>query len=96
MQERLAMKSPDWSGSSGDIWARRWRDDYMDARRLMQGPERDLEQAYELLTRSVRSFPDSPVAGDAHLLRAEILDAWGRAEEAVEARRRVREFYAGG
>ncbi len=26
MQERLAMKSPDWSGSSGDIWARRWRD----------------------------------------------------------------------
>jgi methylase of polypeptide subunit release factors len=20
------MKSPDWSGSSGDIWARRWRD----------------------------------------------------------------------
>lgn len=21
-----AMKSPDWSGSSGDIWARRWRD----------------------------------------------------------------------
>ena len=26
MQERSAMKSPDWSGASGDIWARRWRD----------------------------------------------------------------------
>jgi SAM-dependent methyltransferase len=26
MQEQAAMKSPDWSGSSGDIWARRWRD----------------------------------------------------------------------
>ena len=26
MQERSTMKSPDWSGASGDIWARRWRD----------------------------------------------------------------------
>lgn len=76
--------------------ARRWRQDYIDARRLMQQPAPDLEQAYELLTRSVRSFPDSPLAADAHLLRAEILDAWGRADEAAETRRRVLEFYAGG
>ena len=26
MQEQDSMKTPDWSGSSGDIWARRWRD----------------------------------------------------------------------
>jgi N-acetylmuramoyl-L-alanine amidase len=75
--------------------ARRWRQDYLGGRRLMQEPERDLEQAFELLTRSVRSFPDSPVAGEAHLLRASILDEWGRAGEAAEVRRRVRELYAG-
>lgn len=76
--------------------ARRWREDYLAAQRLMQAPEPELEQAYELLTRSVRSFPDSPVAAEAHLLRAHILEWWGRTDEAAETRRRVREFYAGG
>ena len=76
--------------------ARLWRQDYLEGRRLMQGPERDLARAYELLTRSVRSFPDSPVAAEAHRLRADILDAWDRPGEAAEVRRRVREFYAGG
>ena len=52
-------------------------------------------EAFELLTRSVRNFPDSPVAGAAHLLRARILDQWGRSEEAEQTRRRVREFYPG-
>ena len=75
--------------------ARRWREDYLEGRRLVQEPEPDLEKAFELLTRSVRSFPDSPVAGDAHLLRSEILQEWGRMGEAEETRRRVREFYAG-
>ena len=73
--------------------ARRWRDDYRTARRLVLETGQDPEHAYELLSRSVRSFPDSPVARDAHLLRARILDAWGRDEEARETRRRVREFY---
>ncbi len=75
--------------------ARRWREDYEEGRRLMEGPGRDLDRAYELLTRSARNFPDSPVARDAHLLRARILDAWGRATEAGEVRRRVEEFHAG-
>lgn len=75
--------------------ALRWHDDYLDAVRLMREPEGDLERAFELLTRSVRSFPDSNIARDAHLLRAEILEAWGRGEEAAETRRRVEEFYAG-
>ena len=73
--------------------ARRWREDYLTARRLMLESTQDTERAYELLTRSVRSFPDSPVAREAHLLRARILEAWGRSEEARETRRRVREFY---
>lgn len=73
--------------------ARRWREDYEEGRRLMEGPDRDLDRAYELLTRSARNFPDSPVARDAHLLRARILDAWGRTAEAAETRRRVNEFH---
>lgn len=73
--------------------ARRWRDDYLAARRLVLEPGQDLERAYELLNRSVRSFPDSPIAREAHLLRARILEAWGRSEEARETRRRVAEFY---
>lgn len=73
--------------------ARGWRKDYEEGRRLIDGTRPDLERAYELLTRSVRNFPDSPVAREAHLLRAMILDRWGRAEEAGETRRRVREFY---
>lgn len=75
--------------------ALRWRQDFREGQRLMQEPQQDLERAYELLTRSVRSFPDSPVAGDAHLLRASILEDWGRDDDAAQARRRVREFYAG-
>lgn len=75
--------------------ARRWRDDFEEGRRLMAGPAPDLDRAYELLTRSARNFPDSPVAGEAHLLRARILEAQGRVREAEEVRRRVREFYPG-
>lgn len=73
--------------------ARRWREDFEEGQRLAAGTGRDLERAFELLTRSARRFPDSPVAGEAHMLRARVLDAWGRASEAEAARRRVREFY---
>ena len=73
--------------------ARRWREDYEEGRRLMEGPDRNLDRAWELLTRSARNFPDSPVARDAHLLRARILDEHGRAADAAETRRRVDEFH---
>jgi N-acetylmuramoyl-L-alanine amidase len=72
--------------------ARRWREDFEEGKRLVESGE-SLERAYELLTRSARSFPDSPVAGEAHLLRARILEAEGRRDEAEEVRRRVREFH---
>lgn len=75
--------------------ARRWREDFEEGRRLMQQVPPDLEQAYERLARSVRNFPDSPVAREAHVLRARILEGWGRTDEAEKVRRRVREFYAG-
>lgn len=76
--------------------ALRWRQDFREARELMDSPAPDLERAFELATRSVRSFPDSPVAREAHLLRARILDAWGRTDDAAETRRRVTEFYPDG
>jgi N-acetylmuramoyl-L-alanine amidase len=75
--------------------ARRWREDFEEGRRLAGEPGADLERAFQLLTRSARNFPDSPVAGEAHLLRARVLDAWERRAEADEARRRVREFHPG-
>ena len=50
MQERLAMKTPDWSGSSGDIWARRWRD----TDRALDGVGAALDEA--ILT----AAPDGP------------------------------------
>jgi len=55
--------------------------------------EADLEQALELATRSVRYFPDSPVARHAHTLREQALRRLGRTAEADEVRTRITEFY---
>lgn len=74
--------------------AKRWLEDYREGRRLMEGPSRELEHAYELLTRSAKSFPDSNVARECHVLRAQILEEWGRKEEARQEYRRATEFYA--
>jgi N-acetylmuramoyl-L-alanine amidase len=72
--------------------ARLWKQDYLEGKRLMES-DADLERALELLTRSVRSFPDSWVAGKAHAARAEIMQRLGKKEDAETIRRRVTEFY---
>ncbi len=72
--------------------AKRWKQDYFEGKRLMES-DANLEQAYELLTRSVRSFPDSWVAGKAHAARATIMERLGEKEQAETIRRRVKEFY---
>ena len=74
--------------------ARWWRRDFEEGKRLVEDG-RELVRAYDLLTRSARSFPDSPVAGEAHLLRGRILEGQGKTAEAVEVRRRASEFYPG-
>ena len=74
--------------------AKRWREDFEEGKRLVE-EGRELGKAYELLTRSARSFPDSPVAGKAHLLRAGVLEAQWEVEAAAEALRLGTEFYAG-
>ncbi|MBC7188372.1 MAG: N-acetylmuramoyl-L-alanine amidase [Calditrichaeota bacterium] len=74
--------------------ARLWREDFLEAERLMeQGDPDALRRAYELFTRSARSFPDSYLAGDCHRQRARLLRLLGRAEEAARAQLRAEEYY---
>lgn len=71
-----------------------WLEFYNEARTLFEhGRRDDLEKAGDLASKSVRYFPDSPVAGKAHLLRADIFEALGEHEKARLARLRVQEFY---
>jgi N-acetylmuramoyl-L-alanine amidase len=57
------------------------------------GTPEALEQALQLFTFSARAFPDSWIARDCHLRRAEILEALGQHEEAAMARLRADELY---
>ncbi|CAN5225772.1 hypothetical protein BH23BAC1_BH23BAC1_38280 [soil metagenome] len=71
--------------------ARLWLEDYQNGKEFY---EKDaLDTAYNLLTRSARSFPDSYVAGDVHLLRAKILERLDSMEAANATYLRVKEFY---
>ena len=76
--------------------ARRWLEDFKEGKRLLFAAPDDpdsLRKALALLTRSARSFPDSYVARDCHLLRAEIFEKLGEKEKAAIARRRAEEYY---
>ncbi|WPP50376.1 N-acetylmuramoyl-L-alanine amidase [Catalinimonas niigatensis] len=73
--------------------ARLWLQDYQQGKALYD--EHQLDTAYQLLTRSARSFPDSYVAGEAHLLRAEILAVQDSLEAATATFQRVKEYYVG-
>ncbi|WP_159475601.1 N-acetylmuramoyl-L-alanine amidase [Dyadobacter sp. 3J3] len=74
--------------------ARRWHQDFLDGQALMKNTDTtSLRQAYDLFTRSARSFPDSYVAADCHANRALLLRLMDKREEAREEEKRVREFY---
>lgn len=73
--------------------ARLWLQDYQQGKALYESNQ--LATAYQLLTRSARSFPDSYVAGEAHRLRAAILAAQDSTEAADTTFRRVQEYYVG-
>lgn len=71
-----------------------WRRDYEKALALMEEKKVDsLKEAYELLTRSAKAFPDSPVARECHLKRAAILEKLGKPEEAKIAEKRAKEHF---
>jgi hypothetical protein len=77
-----------------DPEARRWREAYEEGRALLQrGDAAALARAYDGPSFSARAFPDSPLAGECHRLRGEILERQGRAQEAAGERARAREHY---
>lgn len=74
--------------------AREWLNDFNKALELQKRKDTaSLNQAYELFTRSAKSFPDSYVAGRCHLYRADLLGRLNRKEEAGIEKIRFREFY---
>jgi N-acetylmuramoyl-L-alanine amidase len=74
--------------------AKRWKQDFNEANLLFsKGDTASLRQAYDLFTRSARSFPDSYVARQCHEKRAQILTILGRREEAEQEALRAREYY---
>lgn len=71
-----------------------WYADFVKGRELMKIDSKESwEKAYELLTRSAKSFPDSYVAAKSHKYRAYLLRKLGRPEEAQKEEQRVQEFY---
>lgn len=84
-----------------DPEAQRWKQDYADGLELLKrldpanppGNVETLHKAFELFTRSARSFPESPVARDCHLKRAQILDQLAQPGAAAAERRRAEEWY---
>ncbi len=71
--------------------ALQWLEDYKNGKALLDNNQPDT--AYQLLTRSARSFPDSWVAGNAHRLCAEALGKMDSTTAAAMARKRVDAFY---
>lgn len=74
--------------------ALKWLDDFNQAKKMENSSDTlVLTSAYELFTRSARSFPDSYVAGQCHAYRATILKKLKRTEESAIEKLRAEEFY---
>ncbi|ACU03461.1 MULTISPECIES: N-acetylmuramoyl-L-alanine amidase family protein [Pedobacter] len=74
--------------------AKKWLDDYRKGSLLMKSKDTAaLQEAYELFTRSARSFPDSYVARQCHEQRVYLLKKLGKKEEARQEKLRSAEFY---
>ncbi|WP_266202673.1 N-acetylmuramoyl-L-alanine amidase family protein [Pontibacter kalidii] len=74
--------------------AKLWYQDYREGLELMKRNDTaSWQQAYELFTRSARSFPDSYVAEQCHENRAILLEKLGRVKEAEQEALRAQEHY---
>ncbi|CAN5312848.1 hypothetical protein BH23BAC3_BH23BAC3_19170 [soil metagenome] len=71
-----------------------WKEAYEKAAGLRgsDNPD-DIRKAYDYASESAHLFPDSPLAKEAHLIRAEALKKLGRTDEAETEKRRAKEFY---
>jgi N-acetylmuramoyl-L-alanine amidase len=84
-----------------DPQARRWKEEHAQGLALLKqldsakpgANSETLHKALEIFIHSVRSFPESPVARDCHLKRAQILEQLGQPAEAAAERRRAEEWY---
>jgi hypothetical protein len=71
-----------------------WKDNYLKGKELVEhGDPSLLDEAMEYLNLSVRSFADSYVAREAHLLRSKVLQMQGKEDEAAMEALRVEAFY---
>ena len=77
-----------------DETAKKWREDFSEGKRLLDEKTTDsLQKAYELFTRSAKSFPDSYLASECHSYRASIFKTLGKTTEADKEQKRVAEYY---
>lgn len=74
--------------------ALRWRHDYSQGVSLLNFQKEDsLQKSFDLLSRSIRSFPDSWLAGSAHAYRAQILEMQQKFDQAKIEKHRIAEYY---
>lgn len=74
--------------------ARRWKQDFEEGVLLMKNNDSaSINKAYDLFTRSAKSFPDSYLAGKCHQYRAILLKKMGNLKAAINEEKRVKEFY---
>ena len=75
--------------------AKHWKADYLKGKDLAELENQDsLRKALFLISRSIRSLPDSWVARKGHLLRSEIFMKLGQKAASDTARMRAEEFYS--
>jgi len=71
-----------------------WKQDFDKAKQLYETVNADsLKLSFDLFTRSIRSFPDSWLAGTAHEYRVNIFNKLGEYEKSEMEKRRVEEYY---
>lgn len=71
-----------------------WKEAYENAAGLIDSDNQDdIQRAYDYASESARLFPDSPIAKEAHLIRAAALEKLGGMDEAETEKRRAKEFY---
>lgn len=74
--------------------AKRWQQDFWDGKTLFESGDIDsLKSAFNLFSRSVKSFPDSYLARQCFVYRSKILEELGSGRETREEIERIREYY---
>ncbi|MDN3687328.1 N-acetylmuramoyl-L-alanine amidase family protein [Cyclobacterium jeungdonense] len=74
--------------------ALQWKENFQEAKRLYEtGSSENKERAMSLLDLCVKSFPDSYLARECHVLRATILEEQGKLDESAMEFKRLEAYY---